>query len=61
MPEAEVNKWHAAMRLQATDYVVISSLERQTPLSNEWLAWREQLREVARGNHADIPDEPARY
>jgi hypothetical protein len=61
MFETQLNKWNAAMRLQATDYVVISSLERQKTLSADWLAWREILREAARGKDIEIPAEPERY
>ena len=51
----------ARAELQRTDYVVIKAQEGQGQPSSEWLAWREQLREVTRGNRADIPDEPVRY
>ena len=61
MPDAEVNKWHAAMRLHATDYVVIKAQERSQILAPAWLAWREQLREVVRGVRMEIPEEPQRY
>jgi hypothetical protein len=50
----------ARAELQRTDYVVIKAQEGQGQPSSEWLAWREQLREVTRGNRADIPDEPKR-
>lgn len=47
--------------LQRTDYVVMKSLEKNKPLSLTWIAWREQLREVVRGNATEIPPEPERY
>jgi hypothetical protein len=47
--------------LLARDYVVIRSTETNAMLSPAWLAWREQLREVVRGNLDVIPSEPARY
>jgi hypothetical protein len=51
----------ARSELQRTDYVVIKAQEGQGQPSSEWLAWRQQLREVVRGNLLNIPDEPARY
>lgn len=52
----------AAKRLlRDTDYVVIKSQEKQMLLSSNWLLWREQLREVVRGDRLEIPDEPSRY
>lgn len=51
----------ARQLLQKTDYV---ELRRNTPdrtLSDAWMTWREQLREVVRGNLDAIPPEPARY
>ena len=51
----------ARSALQRTDHVVIKAIEGQGQPSVSWLFWREQLREVVRGNRADIPDEPARY
>lgn len=47
--------------LQRTDYVVIKSLEQNKPVSPTWLAWRDQLREVVRGNLSEIAPEPERY
>lgn len=47
--------------LQRTDYVVIRAQEKNDTLSAEWLTWREQLREVVRGNATEIPPEPERY
>lgn len=45
--------------LNATDFVEFRRTGPQ--LSPEWLSWREQVREVIRGNRADIPPEPDRY
>jgi hypothetical protein len=50
----------ARAELQRTDYVVIKAQEGQGQPSSEWLAWREQLREIVRGNRVDIPEEPER-
>jgi len=51
----------ARQKLVATDYVEFRRDTAERVLSANWLAWREQLREVVRGNRADIPDEPAKY
>lgn len=51
----------ASVKLHSTDYVVIKAQERSQILAPAWLAWREQLREVVRGNVDAIPSEPARY
>ena len=51
----------AKQLLQKTDYV---ELRRNTPdrtLSDDWMTWREQLREVVRGVRMEIPEEPPRY
>lgn len=47
--------------LEATDFVPGKALERSLTLNPAWSAWREQLREVVRGNSREIPDEPERY
>jgi len=47
--------------LSATDYL---EFRRDTPtrvLSPAWLAWRDQIRAVIRGDRMDIPPEPPRY
>lgn len=51
----------AKRTLRRTDYIVIRAQEKNDTLSSEWLAWREQLREVVRGNATEIPPEPERY
>jgi hypothetical protein len=51
----------ARRQLQRTDYVVIKAAEQHVTLSPAWIAWREQLRDVARGNGTQIPPEPSRY
>lgn len=51
----------ARVELQRTDYVTIKAQEGHGQLSVGWLAWREQLREVVRGNATEIPPEPERY
>ena len=45
--------------LAATDYVVMKSVEGRIELSQNWLEWREALREVIRGTRASLPDEPS--
>jgi hypothetical protein len=47
--------------LAATDYIEFRTPTQGRTPSLVWLAWREQLREVMRGNLGAIPDEPARY
>lgn len=51
----------AAVRLRETDYVEFRVWTPARTPSPAWLAWREALREVARGNATVIPDEPPRY
>lgn len=63
--EAEFDRRTIIMRarglLNDTDYVPGKALERGLTLRPDWLAWREQLREVVRGNSQEIPEEPERY
>jgi|694.fasta_scaffold117493_2 hypothetical protein len=59
-PEVQI-KILAKADLQRTDYVVFKCIEKQLVLNSSWLAWREQLREVTRGNATEIPPEPPRY
>lgn len=47
--------------LNATDHVEYRTPTAARTPSPAWLAWREQLREVVRGNVDAIPSEPARY
>lgn len=47
--------------LTATDHVEYRIATPERTPSPAWLAWREQLREVVRGNLDAIPTEPARY
>lgn len=47
--------------LADTDYIEFRPATAGRTLSAAWTAWREQLREVARGNLSDIPSEPTRY
>lgn len=51
----------AYVRLRETDYVEFRVWTPARTPSPAWLAWREALREVARGNATVIPDEPPRY
>lgn len=57
----------AARKLMARDALAMTDhIEFRTPTpertpSSAWLAWREQLREVVRGNATEIPPEPERY
>lgn len=50
----------AKLLLQKTDFVVIKATEAGQTMCAEWLAWREQLRRVARDEATEISDEPAR-
>lgn len=56
--------WAEAGIISVAEYVAwvgslpTDSLEFSDDL---WLAWREALREVVRGNATAIPDEPERY
>lgn len=60
--EAQANAAREARDLlSATDFVVIKAAEGVAALTPEWLAWREDLRRVVRGELNDIPGEPARY
>jgi len=47
--------------LDATDYVEFRHWTQAKTPTFAWLAWRETLREVVRGNATDIPPEPERY
>jgi hypothetical protein len=47
--------------LDATDYVEFRHWTQAKTPTFAWLAWRETLREVVRGNVTDIPPEPERY
>ena len=47
--------------LRATDHVEFRAWTPERTPSPAWLAWREALREVLRGNSTTIPDEPERY
>jgi hypothetical protein len=52
-----------ALRLlfESDRHVIRAQETGQRPLALEWLAWREQLREVVRGVRMEIPEEPPRY
>lgn len=54
-----VNK--ALRLLVETDHIEFRTPTPQRTPSIAWLAWREQLREVGRGNATEIPPEPERY
>ena len=47
--------------LKKTDHVEYRMATPERTPSPAWLAWREQLREVVRGNATEIPPEPERY
>lgn len=47
--------------LADTDYIEFRPATPERTPSPAWLAWREQLREVVRGNTTEIPLEPERY
>ena len=47
--------------LADTDHIEFRPATAGRTLSAAWTTWREQLREVARGNLSDIPSEPTRY
>lgn len=47
--------------LYATDFVTLKATEKGLVLSSSWLAWREDLRRVLRGELNSIGAEPARY
>ena len=51
----------AAALLAETDHIEYRAPTPARTPSEEWLLWREQLREVVRGNLSDIPSEPTRY
>lgn len=51
----------AKQKLQETDYIEFRAATSERRPSSNWLTWREQLREVVRGNLDAIPPEPARY
>lgn len=51
----------AADLLRATDHVEFRAWTPDRTPSVAWLAWREALRAVVRGDATDIPDEPERY
>ena len=55
-----VQSLRAAARelLAATDYVVVKSVEGRIEPPQDWLEWREALRDVIRGTRASLPDEP---
>ena len=59
--EAKNIKELAQQMLRATDYVEYRTPTPTRTPSVAWLAWREQLREVVRGNATEIPPEPERY
>jgi hypothetical protein len=44
--------------LAATDYVVVKSVEGRIDLPQDWLKWREDLRDVIRGTRTRLPEEP---
>ena len=49
----------ARLWLNRTDRRVVRADETNQTLSQEWLDWREALRDAARGNPVDtLPDEP---
>lgn len=55
-------KAHAALTsLKETDYVVTKSMEAGRKLSTEWLAWRQELRDIANGSGRDVTSEPDRW
>lgn len=47
--------------LSETDYIEYRAPTPARTPTVDWLLWREQLREVVRGNFDGIPPEPARY
>lgn len=47
--------------LRSTDHIEFRTPTPTRTPSVAWLAWREQLREVVRGNATEIPPEPERY
>jgi hypothetical protein len=47
--------------LNASDHIEFRTPTPARTPSPAWLAWREQLREVVRGNATEIPPEPERY
>jgi len=51
----------AGGRLRETDHVEYRVWTPERTPSREWLAWREAVREVVRGNASAIPNEPTRY
>ena len=59
--EAQAQVRNEAKRaLAKTDFVVIKAAEKGVLMSEEWLAWRDQLRAVARNQDGVIPPEPRR-
>lgn len=54
-----VNEANALLR--KTDYIEFRTPTPERTPSVAWLAWREQLREVVRGNATEISPEPERY
>ena len=59
--QQEVCSQQAKVLLEQTDYVEFRPHTPERTPTPEWIAWRETLREVARGNLDVIPPEPERY
>ncbi len=47
--------------LNETDHIEFRTPTPERTPSSDWIAWREQLREVVRSNATEIPPEPSRY
>lgn len=59
--EIAARRFEAQQLLNNTDHVEFRTPTSARTPSVAWLAWREQLREVVRGNATEIPPEPERY
>lgn len=47
--------------LKAVDHIDAKAADEGLTISQDWRAWRSQVRAVIRGDRLDIPNEPARY